>query len=256
MRYNGKLYEGEFQVSNLGGIRSVDRYITCHGKYGDYKQFVKGHTISTFIASQYQRAKINRNNKTKHVLIHRAVLESFVPNPDPKIYTDVNHKDENKLNNRLNNLEWCTHSDNLRFYNKNHPKEKQAKQNICIICGNRTYNTKYCSNKCLSISNRKSVFQNRDELKQAIRVTSLVEIAKDFGVSDATIRRRCKEYGLPYKKSEIKKYTDEEWSLIQRQSFTAICITVYMGCQDSHAAPTLSALPVTCYLNWQGFVMS
>lgn len=33
MRYNGKLYEGEFQVSNLGGIRSVDRYVDCHGKY-------------------------------------------------------------------------------------------------------------------------------------------------------------------------------------------------------------------------------
>ena len=128
MRYNGKLYEGEFQVSNLGGIRSVDRYVDCHGKYGDYKQFTKGHPLSTFVASQYLHTQIYEHGKGKHILIHRAVLESFVPNPDPKIYTDVNHKNENKLNNRLDNLEWCT-----KYYNDNYGTARErANKSISI----------------------------------------------------------------------------------------------------------------------------
>lgn len=116
MRYNGKLYKGEFQVSNLGNIRSVDRYVNCHSKYGTpYKMFKKGQEISQNIYNGYLQACTSENGKSRNFFVHRAVLESFIPNPDPEIYTDVNHKDENKSNNRLDNLEWTTHKENVNY---------------------------------------------------------------------------------------------------------------------------------------------
>ena len=225
MRYNGKLYEGEFQVSNLGGIRSVDRYVDCHGKYGDYKQFTKGHPLSTFVASQYLHTQIYEHGKGKHILIHRAVLESFVPNPDPKIYTDVNHKDENKLNNRLDNLEWCTKSYNQKYYAEKHVGERLKNfygkdfqyvprdRHPCFVCGKTTPNKKYCSLTCQkrdTINHRPS----RDDLKEMIRNTPFVKIANSFDVTDNAVRRWCKDYNLPFTKRDIDSYSDEEWNNI------------------------------------------
>ena len=226
MRYNGKLYEGEFQVSNLGNIRSVDRYVDCHGKHGDYKQFTKGHPLSTFVASQYLHTQIYEHRKGKHILIHKAVLESFVPNPDPKIYTDVNHKDENKLNNRLDNLEWCTKSYNQRYYAEKHVEDRlknlhgedykyvPREERPCLICGKMTKNSKYCSQQCLKIAQRKTKRATKEELKEMIRSMSFLKIAKMYDVSDNTIRKWCTYYGLPFKTEDIKSYSDEEWSNI------------------------------------------
>lgn len=76
-----------------------------------FTQTYKGHIVASFVASKYEHIKI----RGKHILVHRAVLESFVDNPDPDFYTDVNHKDLNKLNNNLDNLEWCNRSQNIRY---------------------------------------------------------------------------------------------------------------------------------------------
>jgi transposase len=54
----------------------------------------------------------------------------------------------------------------------------------------------------------------REELKQLIRTTPFTQIGKQFGVSDNTIRKWCDKYNLPRKVSEIKKYSDEDWSKI------------------------------------------
>lgn len=75
MRYNGKLYKGEFQVSNLGNIRSVDRYVNCHSKYGTpYKMFKKGQEISQNIYNGYLQACTSENGKSRNFFVHRAVL--------------------------------------------------------------------------------------------------------------------------------------------------------------------------------------
>ena len=58
----------------------------------------------------YLVAHLSKDNKAKNILVHRLVAESFIPNPNK--YPCVNHIDGNKQNNNINNLEWCTHSEN------------------------------------------------------------------------------------------------------------------------------------------------
>lgn len=55
----------------------------------------------------------DKNGKSKRLLIHRLVAAAFIPNPNN--YTEINHKDENPLNNRVNNLEWCDRKYNMNF---------------------------------------------------------------------------------------------------------------------------------------------
>ena len=61
--------------------------------------------------------------KKKTVSVHRLVAMAFVNNPNPDKYKEVNHIDENKLNNNADNLEWCTRSYNQKYYAKRHPYE-------------------------------------------------------------------------------------------------------------------------------------
>lgn len=67
---------------------------------------------------------------------------------------------------------------------------------------------------CYSRSIRKVERPNREELKQMIRNKSFLSIGKEYGVSDNAIRKWCKSMELPFKKEEIKKYSDLDWSNI------------------------------------------
>ena len=110
-----KGYEGLYQVSNLGRIKSVDRIIK-RKKNGDY--FQKGRILNLQIAKNgYYICKLSYQNKKPSKNVHKLVAEAFISNPNN--YPCINHKDENKLNNNVNNLEWCTCK-----YNNNYGKKK------------------------------------------------------------------------------------------------------------------------------------
>ena len=85
----------------------------------------------------------------------------------------------------------------------------------CKTCGKEiSRGAIYCS-ECVKETRR--VVQdrpNREELKQLIRAMPFTHIGKQYGVSDNTIRKWCKNYSLPSKVSEIKKITDEKWETI------------------------------------------
>lgn len=103
-------YEGLYQVSNLGNVKSF-RGST---KYGKPKEFILKPSV---INSGYGVVTLySGTSKSKHQ-IHRLVASAFIPNPFN--LPCVNHKDENKLNNRVENLEWCTYQ-----YNNNYGSAK------------------------------------------------------------------------------------------------------------------------------------
>lgn len=67
---------------------------------------------------------------------------------------------------------------------------------------------------CWNLKQRRVERPKREELKQLIRTLPFTKIGEMFGVSDNAIRKWCISYNLPKKKTEIKKYTDEEWEKI------------------------------------------
>lgn len=115
-----QIEETPFYINECGEVKSVDRYVDSHKGGTPYKRFQRGrlHKGGQTV-NGYEFVPING----KHHFRHRLVLEAFKPNPNPEIYTDVNHIDENPHNNRLDNLEWCTHK-----YNCNYGRRKTGNQ--------------------------------------------------------------------------------------------------------------------------------
>ena len=121
-----KGYEGLYQVSNFGNVKSLDRYII--NKNGD-KQYFPGKYLNQGISDNYLKVILSKNNKQRTFRVHILVARTFIPNPENK--PEVNHIDGNKSNNRVDNLEWNTRSENeLHAYknglSKPSDKQKQA----------------------------------------------------------------------------------------------------------------------------------
>ena len=96
-------YEGLYQVSNLGNVKRLR-----HGDYKcvqGYRVFPERLKILSFDKKGYLQVGLSKNNKQTMRRVHRLVAEAFIPNPNE--YPMINHKDENKANNNVNNLEWC-----------------------------------------------------------------------------------------------------------------------------------------------------
>ena len=118
-----KGYEGKYEVSNFGRVRSLPRYV--RNSVGS-QTFVDGKMLIPFQDKVgYLHVLLSdKNYKKKQWLVHRLVAMAFLENPNN--YPVVNHKDENKSNNCVNNLEWCTQSYNLS-YNEGQKKRRERK---------------------------------------------------------------------------------------------------------------------------------
>lgn len=88
-----------------------DYVITSDGKVISYKNKKPKILATWFQKNGYENIKLSKNNQTFHHLIHRLVAEAFIPNP--KNLPQVNHKNKNRQDNRVENLEWCSIQDNL-----------------------------------------------------------------------------------------------------------------------------------------------
>ena len=108
-------YEGWYQVSNLGNVRSVDRMIEQWSRYGHtITRNLKGKMItSTDNGNGYKIVGLKKNQVVDSRYVHRLVAEAFIPNPDGKL--EINHKDFNKANNSVDNLEWVTRVENVNY---------------------------------------------------------------------------------------------------------------------------------------------
>lgn len=124
-----KGYEGLYEISDTGIVRSLDRELL--GKDG-YTYPYKGRILRTNLNKQviYPQVRLWKDNKGTWFYIHRLVAQAFIPNPNN--LPEVNHIDGNKTNNHVSNLEWVTSSENsfhavqtrLRVYTNRLTKEE------------------------------------------------------------------------------------------------------------------------------------
>lgn len=106
-----KGYEGLYRISNLGNVKSLERKVI---KSNGIVQIRKERIMNKRKNSDgYYVAKLNVNKMSKSINIHRLVAEAFIPNP--LNLPEVNHKDYNRTNNCVDNLEWCSHIDNIKY---------------------------------------------------------------------------------------------------------------------------------------------
>ena len=209
-------YEGYYEVSNLGNVRSLDRAnITKKG----HIERRKGRVMSKINSHGYLRASLKKDNIPKFILIHRLVAEAFIPNPENK--PQVNHKDLNKANNRVDNLEWNTALEN----------NKHAQLNRANYFGER-----HCKSKVNNEIVKEMRYVYRSQLY------SMPELAFIYGVSTFAARQiiagyTWKNVDYPvqlYKEVDKKKLSSKlkerlaELNITQRQ----LANTIGYCCSD------------------------
>lgn len=158
-------WEGIYQVSNTGKVKRLFRTVASRELKGKIRK------------DGYKEIILNAPTK-KRVFrcVHRLVAEAFIPNPDD--LPCINHKDENKTNNQVDNLEWCTHKYNSNYGTIN---KRLSEQKI-----NNTYNMTPV--KCI---------------ETGIIYPSIHEAERQTGILTAGIMACCK--GIVY--SSCKGYT-------------------------------------------------
>lgn len=102
------------QGSSLGRVSTIDRVVP-NGK--NEKRFVRGRVLKQYRESNgYMRVHVGINNKEAKLSVHRVIASCFLPNPGN--LGQINHKDYNRANNAISNLEWCTHKQNIVYRDK------------------------------------------------------------------------------------------------------------------------------------------
>ena len=151
-------YEGYYEVSNLGRIRSVDRVL--ENTKNNRHVFIKGRILHQRAQKNgYLCVDLHKEGRAKTFRVHRLVASAFVENPNG--YDEVNHIDEDKRNNTASNLEWCTRSYNCSF---GRGLSKRAAK---------------CSKPCI---------QYKDGIEIS-RYPSIAEAARRTGINFANIQR-------------------------------------------------------------------
>ena len=94
-------YEGKYQISNLGRVKSLQRWSGT--KYYNREQILNNYVNKK---NGYVYVYLTKNNKSKNIRLHKIVANAFILNPNN--LPQINHKDGNKQNNYFENLEWCS----------------------------------------------------------------------------------------------------------------------------------------------------
>lgn len=197
-----KEYEGLYQVSNWGKVKSIDRVINNH--------FYKSKIIKPCDNGiGYCQIKLCKNGKYKRFYLHRLVAQAFLENYNPTL--EVNHINHNKKDNNINNLELVSHLDNMRkaeefyggIFNKyGFAKKLENKERFCISCGKKIYHKatqcKECWHKKDSLDKMKKYnTPSKEELEKIIKMhKNFSKVAREYGVSHTTVMRWRKKYNI------------------------------------------------------------
>lgn len=114
VRKSIKEYEGYYEVDQFGRVFSVDRVVSVNDNGRQYDKPLKSNQMKQSMHPKgYKTVCLTKDGKCKTMFVHRIVAEAFIPNDDN--LPMVNHKDEDKTNNFVENLEWCTNEYNLKY---------------------------------------------------------------------------------------------------------------------------------------------
>lgn len=129
-----KGYEGKYAITSCGKVWSyrTKRFLSTHKN-------IKG----------YKRVYLCKGNGGKLLAIHRLVAMAYIPNPDN--LPQINHKDENKENNAVNNLEWCTNKYNSNYGARNKRMAKSKWKKVLCIELNRIFDSEKQAERELNI---------------------------------------------------------------------------------------------------------
>ena len=115
-----KGYEGVYRVSSFGRVRSLDRVSSIGRK-------LKGKVLKQKVTKGYNMVSLSKDGNPKGKTVSRLVAKTFIPNPENK--PEVNHIDENKQNNHVDNLEWVTAKENANHGTRKERIGKYVREN-------------------------------------------------------------------------------------------------------------------------------
>ena len=158
-------YEGIYEVNNLGIIRSVERL--------DNSGHKRKSKILGLVADRdgYIKVHLCLQGKARYHFVHRIVATAFIDNPER--LPQINHKDENKANNKVENLEWCTAKYNINYGKRN------------ILVSESLYGEKAHSSKIT----QKDVDKIRKQYESRSKENNMKKLAKQYGISESQVWR-------------------------------------------------------------------
>ena len=121
-----KGYEGLYQVSNKGRVKSLNRYANNNGTLQFRPERILKQNIQKAGRSRRCTVALSKKSKIKRIRVHRLVAEAFIPNPENK--PQIDHIDTNMENNNVENLRWVTHKENMNnpLTRKRHSEVKKG----------------------------------------------------------------------------------------------------------------------------------
>lgn len=199
-----KGWESLYKVSDKGNVMSLDRVVI--DKNGAERQICGKVLTKTTNNGGYYYVHLYKNNVMHVFAVHRLVAEAFIQHDDSK--NVVHHKDHNRTNNCVGNLEWVTQQQNIvesvtrRTYRDYKDSHNLLGTHKCLDCGRlvryKSVRCKPCATKYIQ-RNYKSHKLTSDEVKNALVTNhgNFTQAAKAFGMTDNALRKWCKKYGLP-----------------------------------------------------------
>lgn len=180
-------YEGYYQVSSEGRVRSLDREISAVSKYGkEYVKNLKGHMVKFGYSRKYYNATLFKDGTVSQYLVHKLVAFAF-----PEICgeyfvgAEINHKDENTHNNAAINLEFCT-----RDYNYSYGTGRE-----------RAHKAK-----------KRPIIQMDLKGNEIMYWFSTIDAATELGIERSGIRKCLKGY-MKTSNGYKWKYADKNWKI-------------------------------------------